>query len=80
MDDGLGFSIGAFFGGFLFQNIGGQKSFRVFASIALLTCIAHIFLRPASTHEIRKTNDSKEKVQDVRKDETAMEEKKLTEA
>lgn len=53
MDDGLGFSIGALFGGFLFQDIGGQRSFKIFALIALITCIAHIILRPSSTHEIR---------------------------
>jgi hypothetical protein len=52
MDDGLGFSIGALFGGFLYQEIGGKQSFRVFALIALITCIAHIILRPASTNEI----------------------------
>lgn len=54
MDDGLGFSIGALFGGFLYQEIGGMKSFRVFAAIALITCIAHSVLRP-STHEFQST-------------------------
>lgn len=53
MDDGLGFSIGSIFGGFLFQSVGGRRSFQIFAAIALITCIAHIFLRPAATHEIR---------------------------
>lgn len=55
MDDGLGFSIGALFGGFLYQEIGGMKSFRVFAIIALSTCVAHFLLRPSSTHEFRPT-------------------------
>lgn len=54
MDDGLGFSIGALFGGFLYQEIGGMKSFRVFAVIALITCIAHFVLRPSS-HEFQST-------------------------
>lgn len=53
MDDGLGFSIGALFGGILFQKVGGKQSFRIFALIALITCIAHIILRPASTHELK---------------------------
>jgi hypothetical protein len=53
MDDGLGFSIGSIFGGFLFQKVGGKRSFQIFSGIALITCIAHILLRPAATHEIR---------------------------
>ena len=53
MDDGLGFAIGSFFGGFLFQTVGGKKSFQIYAGLALITCIAHILLRPTSTHEIR---------------------------
>lgn len=53
MDDGLGFSIGSIFGGFLFQTIGGRRSFQIFSIIAFITCLAHIFLRPAATHEIR---------------------------
>lgn len=62
MDDGLGFSIGSIFGGFLFQTVGGRRSFQIFSCLAFITCIAHIFLRPASTHEIRtipvkSTND-----------------------
>lgn len=83
MDDGLGFSIGALFGGFLYQEIGGMKSFRVFAIIAVVTCIAHSVLRPSSTHELRATiaplngdvteNTKKPKM------ELTMEEKKLTE-
>lgn len=53
MDDGLGFSIGSIFGGFLFQTLGGRTSFQIFSALALITCIAHILLRPAATHEIR---------------------------
>lgn len=53
MDDGLGFSIGSILGGFLFQTFGGRRSFQIFSGIAFCTCIAHIFLRPAATHEIR---------------------------
>lgn len=55
MDDGLGFAIGSFFGGFLFQTVGGKKSFQIYACMAFVTCIAHILLRPTSTHEIRKS-------------------------
>jgi MFS family permease len=86
MDDGLGFSIGALFGGFLYQKIGGKKSFKVFALIALITCIAHFFLRPASSHEIRvsakatnQTVISNKKALEADK-EVPVEEKKLTEA
>ena len=56
MDDGLGFSIGSLFGGFMYQKIGGKNSFQVMALIALATCFAHIILRPAATHEIRTTS------------------------
>lgn len=84
MDDGLGFSIGALFGGILYQKIGGEKSFKVFSLIALITCIAHIILRPASTHEIRilKTDNQtvivNKKAHEGKK-ENLTEEKKLTE-
>lgn len=79
MDDGLGFSIGALFGGFLFQEIGGKQSFRVFAIIALITCIAHFILRPTSLNEVRLQNESKDskKPEETRK-EISFEEKKLT--
>ena len=82
MDDGLGFSIGALFGGFLYQEIGGKQSFKVFALIALITCIAHIILRPSSTHELRVTSTPKSdvvngKLQDI-PNELTFEEKKLT--
>lgn len=83
MDDGLGFSIGALFGGFLFQKIGGKQSFRVFAIIALITCIAHFILRPTSTHETRVKNEPKNVENSKKADETmkeiSFEEKKLTE-
>ena len=63
MDDGLGFSIGSIIGGIMFQNIGGQMSFRVFSAVALVTCVAHIILRPAAKHEtqehLRKQYDDK---------------------
>lgn len=45
MDDGLGFTIGSLFGGFLYQSVGGSMSFKVFSSIALLTCFANIIFR-----------------------------------
>ncbi|CAO1413035.1 unnamed protein product [Diamesa serratosioi] len=51
MDDGLGFSIGSLIGGQLYQQLGGQISFRIFSGAALITCISHILLRPASIHE-----------------------------
>lgn len=85
MDDGLGFSIGALFGGILYQKIGGKKSFRVFALIALITCIAHFILRPASTHEIRTSAKTTNQTVIANKKalqagkEIAAEEKKLTE-
>lgn len=83
MDDGLGFSIGALFGGFLYQKIGGMKSFRIFALIALITCIAHAFLRPAATHEIRVAKNANSIVKNGAIDETenieaVVEDKKLT--
>lgn len=85
MDDGLGFSIGSLFGGFLFQKIGGRDSFRFFAILALVTCFAHFILRPASTHEIRasakatnQTVIANEKALEADK-EIAVEEKMLTE-
>lgn len=53
MDDGLGFSIGSILGGSLFQAFGGKISFQIFTLLAFITCIAHIFLRPTSTHDIR---------------------------
>lgn len=70
MDDGLGFSIGALFGGFLYQKIGGKQSFRVFATIALITCIAHFILRPTSTHEIRVASSQSTDITDQKLDET----------
>lgn len=55
MDDGLGFSIGSILGGFLIQAVGGKRSFQIFTLLAFITCIAHIFLRPSSIHEIRSS-------------------------
>lgn len=82
MDDGLGFSIGALFGGFLYQKIGGMKSFRVFATIALITCVSHFFLRPSSTHEIRVPSSTRTETIDQKPQESKeileTEEMKLT--
>lgn len=47
MDDGLGFCIGSLIGGQMYKRLGGTKSFRIFAVGALITCAAHIVLRPA---------------------------------
>lgn len=55
MDDGLGFSIGSLIGGQMFHRLGGEKSFKIFALLAIITCVSHIILRPASKHE---THDS----------------------
>lgn len=66
MDDGLGFSIGSILGGFLIQTMGGRRSFQIFTCLAFITCIAHIFLRPTSTHEmpscVRERNNGKMEV------------------
>lgn len=51
MDDGLGFSIGSLIGGQMYKRLGGTKSFRIFAAGALITCVAHILLRPAKKCE-----------------------------
>lgn len=48
MDDGVGFAIGSLIGGQMYKRLGGTKSFRVFACGALITCFAHILLRPAN--------------------------------
>jgi hypothetical protein len=61
MDDGLGFSIGALLGGFLYQNIGGVKSFQAFALLAAVTCVAHVILRQTSTNEIRSVKQDQAK-------------------
>lgn len=64
MDDGLGFSIGALFGGFLYQSLGGKQSFKIFALIALVTFIAHVILRPASTHELKAPVTQRNEIND----------------
>lgn len=51
MDDGIGFSIGSLIGGQMYKRLGGTKSFRIFAAGALITCVAHILLRPAKKCE-----------------------------
>ncbi|XP_037951798.1 major facilitator superfamily domain-containing protein 6-A-like [Teleopsis dalmanni] len=48
MDDGLGFSIGSLIGGLSFKHFGGRRSFAYFAVAAIITCGAHIILRPLS--------------------------------
>ncbi|XP_031634543.1 major facilitator superfamily domain-containing protein 6 [Contarinia nasturtii] len=55
VDDGLGFSIGSLIGGQMFKRIGGKRSFQIFAIGALVTCFAHILLRPAKncTHHLK---------------------------
>jgi uncharacterized membrane protein YfcA len=45
MDDGLGFTIGSLIGGFLYQSVGGSKSFKIFSLLALLTCFANMLRR-----------------------------------
>ncbi|CAG9805690.1 unnamed protein product [Chironomus riparius] len=77
MDDGLGFAIGSFFGGFLFQTVGGKKSFQIYACLAFVTCIAHILLRPTSTHEIRTTVKESNNEMKERPIEKEIEEEKL---
>lgn len=52
MDDGVGFSIGSLIGGQIFQRYGGTVAFRIFSLIALLSCVAHIILRPAAKHHL----------------------------
>ncbi|KAG5680181.1 hypothetical protein PVAND_009706 [Polypedilum vanderplanki] len=75
MDDGLGFSIGSIIGGFLFQKLGGKRSFQIFTVLALMTCIAHIILRPVSTEDSRTNNY--EKNDKSRTNGQAVEEEKL---
>lgn len=64
MDDGLGFTIGSLIGGFLYQNVGGSQSFKIYALVALLTCFANIFRRnPKNLHNsaVTATDDETEK-------------------
>lgn len=60
MDDGVGFAIGSLISGQLYKRFGGAMSFRIFAIGALITCIAHILLRPAD--QDKKYIDSQLKV------------------
>lgn len=81
MDDGLGFSIGALFGGFLYQSLGGKQSFKVFALIALVTFVAHVILRPASTHELKAPATQRSGIIDQKSQdnkESMLEDSKLT--
>lgn len=65
MDDGVGFAIGSLIGGQMYKRLGGTKSFRIFAVGSLVTCIAHILLRPA--HECTVHLKHIEKPKDVEK-------------
>lgn len=56
MDDGVGFSIGSLIGGQIFQRYGGGMSFKIFSLIALISCIAHVILRPADKHHVSTEN------------------------
>lgn len=47
MDDGAGYAIGSLIGGQMYKRFGGAQSFQTFAIFALITCFAHILLRPA---------------------------------
>lgn len=51
MDDGAGFAIGSLIGGQMYKRLGGTQSFRIFSIAALITCFAHILLRPAKNCE-----------------------------
>lgn len=57
MDDGIGFAIGSIIGGQMYKRLGGAKSFRIFSLGALVTCFAHIALRPAKhcRHHLKHT-------------------------
>lgn len=54
MDDGAGFAIGSIIGGQMYRRLGGPASFRVFSIGALVTCIAHILLRPSDQNQAQK--------------------------
>lgn len=54
MDDGAGFAIGSIIGGQMYRRLGGSTSFRVFSIAALVTCIAHISLRPSDQNQAQK--------------------------
>ncbi|XP_055386807.1 major facilitator superfamily domain-containing protein 6 isoform X2 [Condylostylus longicornis] len=65
MDDGLGFSIGSFIGGLSMKYWGGRKSFRIFSIGAIITCIAHFILRPASKHETHRAKQKTNVVYEI---------------
>lgn len=58
MDDGVGFAIGSLIGGQMYKRLGGTKSFRIFAAGALITCFAHILLRPAKKCDQQRSPNS----------------------
>lgn len=51
MDDGLGFAIGSLIGGQIYKRFGGRTSFQMFSGAALVTCLAHIVIRPAAKNK-----------------------------
>lgn len=57
MDDGVGFAIGSLIGGQMYKRLGGAMSFRIFSLASLITCFAHIILRPARhcRHHLKHT-------------------------
>lgn len=52
----------------MYQRLGGKKSFSIFSIGALVTCVAHIILRPANkcTHHQKHTDKSAELQNDVK--------------
>lgn len=44
----------------MYKWLGGKKSFQIFAIASLITCFAHIILRPAKhcTHHLKHTQKS----------------------
>lgn len=69
MDDGLGFAIGSLIGGQMFKRLGGKMSFRIFATLAIVTCFAHILLRPHKLPDYKsKSQTSQGPAEDPRQD------------
>lgn len=60
MDDGVGFAIGSLIGGLIFKRYGGAQSFRIFSIGAIIVCVFHIILRPASIETNHKKNAQKD--------------------
>lgn len=68
MDDGVGFAIGSLIGGQMYKYFGGKMTFRIFAIGALVTCIAHIILRPADRGVSHMNIDKQRQFEAVAKD------------